>query len=82
VAESEAALCPTESFTPADSRPGQTPASGLDRELVPSRTGEGRARAVANGVKLGREPTLTPHQRQEAKRRVKSRYRAKRGLAV
>ena len=31
------------------------------------RTGEGRARAVANGVKLGRKPTLTPHERQEAK---------------
>jgi DNA invertase Pin-like site-specific DNA recombinase len=28
------------------------------------------ARAVANGVKLGRKPKLTPHQRQEAKQRV------------
>jgi len=49
---------------------------GLDefeRELIRARTGEGRARAVANGVKLGRKPTLTPHQRQEAKRRVKAR---------
>ena len=41
--------------------------------LIRARTGEGRARAKANGVKLGRKPTLTPHQRQEAKRRVKAR---------
>ena len=45
----------------------------FERELIRARTGEGRARAVANGVKLGRKPTLTPHQRQEAKRRVKAR---------
>jgi DNA invertase Pin-like site-specific DNA recombinase len=30
------------------------------------RTSEGRARAKARGVKLGRKPTLTPHQRREA----------------
>ena len=45
----------------------------FERELIRGRTGEGRARAVANGVKLGRKPTLTHHQRQEAKRRVKAR---------
>ena len=45
----------------------------FERELIRARTGEGRARAVANGVKLGRKPTLTPRQRQEAKRRVKAR---------
>ena len=45
----------------------------FERELICPRTGEGRARAVANGVKLGRKPTLTHHQRQEAKRRVKAR---------
>jgi DNA invertase Pin-like site-specific DNA recombinase len=44
----------------------------FERELIRARTGEGRARAVANGVKLGRKPTLTPHQRQEAKRRIKA----------
>jgi DNA invertase Pin-like site-specific DNA recombinase len=44
----------------------------FERELIVSRTTEGRARAVANGVKLGRKPTLTHHQRQEAKRRVKA----------
>jgi DNA invertase Pin-like site-specific DNA recombinase len=42
----------------------------FERELIRVRTGEGRARAVANGVKLGRKPTLTPHQRREAIKRV------------
>jgi DNA invertase Pin-like site-specific DNA recombinase len=42
----------------------------FERELIRARTGEGRARAVANGVKLGRKPTLTPHQRREAIKRV------------
>ena len=42
----------------------------FERELIRTRTAEGRPRAVANGVKLGRKPKLTPHQRQEAKQRV------------
>ena len=43
----------------------------FERDLIRARTGEGRARAcVANGVKLGRKPKLTPHQRQEARQRV------------
>ena len=42
----------------------------FERDLIRIRTGEGRARAVANGVKLGRKPTLTPHQRREAIKRV------------
>jgi DNA invertase Pin-like site-specific DNA recombinase len=42
----------------------------FERELIRARTGEGRARAVANGVRLGRKPTLTPHQQQEAIKRV------------
>jgi DNA invertase Pin-like site-specific DNA recombinase len=42
----------------------------FERELIRARTGEGRARAVANGVKLGRKPTLTSHQRREAIKRV------------
>jgi hypothetical protein len=33
-------------------------------------TGEGRARAVANGVRLGRNPTLTHHQQLEAIKRL------------
>ena len=38
----------------------------FERELIRARTGEGRARAVARGVKLGRSPKLTPHQQREA----------------
>ena len=44
----------------------------FERELIRARTGEGRARAVANGVKLGRKPKLTPHQRREAIERRES----------
>src|SRR5271163_3739367 len=44
----------------------------FERDLIRSRTGEGRARAKARGVKMGRKPKLTPHQRAEAiKRRDK-----------
>ena len=44
----------------------------FERELIVSRTTEGRARAKAAGVKLGRKPTLTPYQKAEAiKRRRK-----------
>jgi DNA invertase Pin-like site-specific DNA recombinase len=38
----------------------------FERELIRARTGEGRKRAKANGVKFGRPAALTPHQRQEA----------------
>jgi DNA invertase Pin-like site-specific DNA recombinase len=38
----------------------------FERELIRSRTSEGTARAKARGVKLGRKPKLTPHQRREA----------------
>jgi DNA invertase Pin-like site-specific DNA recombinase len=41
----------------------------FERELIRARTGEGRARAKARGVKLGRKPKLTPHQQREALRR-------------
>ena len=44
----------------------------FERELIRARTGEGRARAVANGVKLGRKPKLTPHQQREAIKRRES----------
>jgi DNA invertase Pin-like site-specific DNA recombinase len=37
-----------------------------ERELIRARTGEGRARAVANGVKMGRRPKHTHHQQPEA----------------
>ncbi len=38
----------------------------FERELIRSRTGEGRERAKARGVRFGRKPKLTPHQRREA----------------
>jgi DNA invertase Pin-like site-specific DNA recombinase len=38
----------------------------FERDLIRTRTGEGRVRAKARGVKLGRKPKLTPHQKQEA----------------
>jgi DNA invertase Pin-like site-specific DNA recombinase len=38
----------------------------FERELIRSRTGEGRERAMARGVVFGRKPKLTPHQRKEA----------------
>jgi DNA invertase Pin-like site-specific DNA recombinase len=38
-------------------------------DLIRARTSEGRARAKARGVKLGRKPKLTDHQKREAIRR-------------
>jgi DNA invertase Pin-like site-specific DNA recombinase len=38
----------------------------FERELIRIRTGEGRARAKADGKSLGRKPKLTPHQKEEA----------------
>src|SRR3546814_3368135 len=39
----------------------------FERELIVTRTGEGRARAVARGQHMGRPPMLTAHQRTEAR---------------
>jgi Helix-turn-helix domain len=44
-------------------------AGGFERDLICARTTEGRARAKACGVKLGRKPKLTDHQKREAIRR-------------
>ena len=41
----------------------------FERDLIRARTGEGRERAKARGVKMGRKPKLTPHQRNEALKR-------------
>ena len=41
----------------------------FERDLIRARTGEGRERAKARGVKLGRKPKLTEHQKREAMRR-------------
>ena len=38
----------------------------FERELIRQRTGEGRARAKARGIRFGRKPKLTAHQRLEA----------------
>jgi DNA invertase Pin-like site-specific DNA recombinase len=41
----------------------------FERELIRARTGEGRERAKARGVKMGRKPKLTDHQKREAIKR-------------
>ena len=41
----------------------------FERDLIRARTSEGRERAKARGVRMGRPPKLTPHQRREALRR-------------
>ena len=50
----------------------------FERDLIRTRTGEGRARAVARGQKMGRPPKLTPHQQREA---IKRRDRGGESLA-
>lgn len=40
----------------------------FERELIRARTGEGRERAKARGVHMGRPPALTRHQREEARK--------------
>ena len=41
----------------------------FERDLIRARTGEGRARAMARGQRMGRPPKLTPHQKREAIKR-------------
>jgi DNA invertase Pin-like site-specific DNA recombinase len=41
----------------------------FERDLIRARTGEGRARAVARGQKMGRPFILTDHQKHEAIKR-------------
>src|SRR5271156_4562850 len=49
----------------------------FERDLIRTRTGEGRARAVARGQRMGRPPKLTPHQQKEA---IKRRDRGEESL--
>ena len=41
----------------------------FESELIRARTGEGRARSKARGVKMGRRLKLTAHQKREAVKR-------------
>ena len=41
----------------------------FERELIQARTSEGRKRAIANGVRMGRKPKLSAFQRKEALKR-------------
>jgi DNA invertase Pin-like site-specific DNA recombinase len=41
----------------------------FERELIRERTGDGRKRAIAAGVKFGRKPKLSDFQRAEAIKR-------------
>jgi DNA invertase Pin-like site-specific DNA recombinase len=41
----------------------------FERELIRARTGEGRQRAKAKGVRMGRKPKLTDDQKREAIKR-------------
>jgi DNA invertase Pin-like site-specific DNA recombinase len=50
----------------------------FERDLIRARTGEGRARAKENGVRMGRKPKLTDHQKREA---IKRRDRGEESLA-
>jgi DNA invertase Pin-like site-specific DNA recombinase len=44
--------------------------AAFERELIKARTSEGRKRAKDKGVRFGRPPVLTFHQRQEALQRL------------
>jgi DNA invertase Pin-like site-specific DNA recombinase len=44
-------------------------AAEFERGLIRARTGEGRERAKARGVMMGRKPKLTDHQKREAIKR-------------
>jgi DNA invertase Pin-like site-specific DNA recombinase len=44
----------------------------FERDLIRQRTGDGRKRAMANGVKFGRKPKLSAFQRDEARKRLEA----------
>jgi DNA invertase Pin-like site-specific DNA recombinase len=43
--------------------------AGLERDLIRTRTSEGRTRAQARGQPMGRPPVLTPQQQAEVRKR-------------
>jgi DNA invertase Pin-like site-specific DNA recombinase len=43
--------------------------ANVERDLIRTRTAEGRTRAKARGQRIGRPPKLTPEQQREARRR-------------
>ena len=47
-------------------------AAKLERRRIMERTARGRADAKERGVKFGRKPILTPHQQNEARKRVEA----------
>ena len=47
-------------------------AAKLDRRRILERTARGRADAKAKGVKFGRKPKLTAHQRRRARERIEA----------
>ena len=51
------------------SRPWAVVVSDVERDLIRTRTAEGRSRAKARGQHMGRPPKLTPQQQKEARRR-------------
>jgi DNA invertase Pin-like site-specific DNA recombinase len=53
----------------------------FERDLIRAGTSEGRERAKARGVKMGRKPKLTPHQQPEAIRRRDSGNETVRDIA-
>lgn len=54
----------------------------FERELIQARTKEGRDRAIARGVKMGRKRKMTLHQSQEAKGRIASGEESLREIAA
>ena len=54
--------------------------AAVERDLIRTRTAEGRSRAKARGKHMGRPPSPTPVQQKEAtKRRAQGRYAARIG---
>ena len=68
-------ICSQEPWADSGTRTGRLMLAVLDgladveRDLIRTRAAEGRSRATAQGKHMGRPPSLTPEQQQEAIRR-------------